>query len=241
MTRRQGDRERRDELALISQEAAIAAVTAVAAAELGPAGAVVGALLGPYATLAAKRLRELLRRVEEAGLDRDTIVKRLEEDEAIAQIIAEVVRGTVESDLRAKRRLLAQAAIRALEDDAVVDEETVFVRTAAAIDTVDVRVLAIVGDPPERPEPDDPSQRRPEGTVFPDELIARWPGVEQLQAAPLSSLIAAGLIENAGIGTMNGLTFWKPTMFGRQFLDRLLEEGLEEELDRRQSSTSSTD
>lgn len=128
MTRRPEDRERRDELALVSQEAAIAAVTAVAAAELGPAGAVVGALLGPYATLAAKRLRQLLGRVDEAGFDRDIIVARLDDDEALAQLVAEAVRGTVESDLEAKRRLLAAAVIRALEDDAVVNEEAVFVQ-----------------------------------------------------------------------------------------------------------------
>ncbi len=116
-------------------------------------------------------------------------------------MMAEIVRETVESDLKAMRRLLTRAASRALQNDAAIDEEAVFVRAAAAIDTVDVRVLAIVGDPPERPEPDDLSQRRLEGTVYLDELVARWPGIEQLQAAPLSSLSAAGLIENAGVAT----------------------------------------
>jgi hypothetical protein len=94
VTARSDDRERRDELALVSQEAAIAAVTAVAAAELGPAGAVLAGLLGPYAALAAKRLRELIGRVEEAGFDRETIAKSLDSDEALAQMIAEAGRSS---------------------------------------------------------------------------------------------------------------------------------------------------
>ncbi len=112
------------------------------------------------------------------------------------------------------------------------------VQAAAAISMVDVRVLAIIGDPPpERAAPNDPTQRRPEGTVYP-ELVERWPGVEQLQAAPLSRLIAAGLIENSGIGTLGNSPFWRLTTFGRAFLDRLLAEGLQEELSRRQSASS---
>jgi hypothetical protein len=220
----------RDELALVSQEAAIGVVTSIVGQSLGPAGAVVGAFLGPFAVHAAKRISELVARVDEVGLEKGTIVERLNENEALAQLVAEVVRATVESDLGAKRALLAQAAIRALRDDAAVDVEARVVRVAVAIDTVDVRVLAMVAEPPERPEPEDESQRRAEGAMYPDELVARWPGAEEILSTATSSLIAAGLIENAGIGTFGGETFWKLSPFGRRFLDRLLQEGLEDEL-----------
>jgi hypothetical protein len=61
-------------------------------------------------------------------------------------MIAEVVRGTVESDLGAKRRLLARAAVHALKDDSAVNVEAVFVRTANALDTIDIHVLCCVAE-----------------------------------------------------------------------------------------------
>ena len=214
-------------------------MSATVGAAFGPLGAILGAGVSSYAKFAIRRFLELRTRIDGAGLEEQEIIERLDENETLAQMIAEVIRGTVESDLEAQRRLLADAAIQALQDDAVVDEENVFVQAAAAISTVDVRVLAIIGDPPpERAAPNDPTQRRPEGTVYPAELVERWPGVEQLQAAPLSRLIAAGLIENAGIGTLGNSPFWRLTTIGRAFLDRLLAEGLQEELSRRQSASS---
>ncbi len=60
--------------------------------------------------------------------------------------MANAVRGAVESDLRAKRLFLARAAIRPLQNDATVGVEARFVRTAAQLDTLDVRVLAIIGE-----------------------------------------------------------------------------------------------
>ena len=138
-----------------------------------------------------------------------------------------------------KTGVRARACRRVRFPSASAIENELFVQAAAAISTVDVRVLAIIGDPPpERAAPNDPPQRRPEGTVYPDELVEPWPGVEQLQAAPLSRLIAAGLIENAGIGTLGNSPFLRLTTFGRAFLDRLLAEGLQEELSRRQSASS---
>jgi hypothetical protein len=231
------DIERRDAWAVVDLEAAVGVVTTTVGAMLGPAGAVVGALVGPYARHAATRLLELRSRVEEAGVDTETIVDRLDHNEELAQLIAEAVRATVESDLAAKRALLARAAIRALEDDAVVDIDQRIVRAAAQVDTVDVHVLAIVAEPmEERPDPERPSERRAEGTVYPDELESRWSGAGEVALAAVSTLIAAGLIENAGIGTMGGLTFWRTTPFGRLFLEGLREEGLDEELRRREQS-----
>lgn len=129
----------RNELALVSQEAAIYVVASVVGVTLGPAGVIAGAFLGPFAVHAAKRFRELTTEVSAAGLDADTIVERLDDDEVLSQLVAEVVRGTVESDSAAKRALLAHAAIHALTDDAAVDEEARFVRTAIEVDTFDIR------------------------------------------------------------------------------------------------------
>jgi hypothetical protein len=202
-------------------------VTAVAAAELGPAGAVLAGLLGPYAALAGKRLRGLIGTVEEAGFDRERIVESLEGNEALAQMIAEVVRGTVESDLEAKRRLLARAAIRALEDDAVVDEVTIYVRTANAVDAIDLKVLSRLGQP----------RSRGKGPVTGGYVRHMWPDIAEIFGPAISSLESAGLVvtmpeteTDADTGDEIELT-WEVTPWGRRFLDRLREEGLEAEVE----------
>lgn len=234
--RERPDIERRDESALVDLQAAVAVVSATVGAAFGPVGSIAGALVGPYALHAARRLLELRNRVEETGLGTDEIARRLEEDEDLAHLIAETVRATVESDLAAKRRLLAASAIRALTDDAVADVDHRIVRTAARVDTIDVHVLAVVAEPrEERPDRDRPEENRGAGVIYPDELEERWPGASEVALAAVSTLIAAGLIENAGYGTFGGLTFWRPTPFGRRFLEELRAEGLDDELLRRET------
>lgn len=171
--------------------------------------------------------RELRARVDAAGLDDETLVERLEGNEALAHMVAEVVRGTIESDLAAKRALLARAAIRGLKDDAVVDVEARVVRTAVEMDTADIRVLAIVGGP-KTAEGALPERR--EGTVSVDEIIRRWPGGAEIVGASIASLTAAGLIEDPGVGALRHSPQARITRYGREFLNRLLEEGLEDEL-----------
>jgi len=174
--------EDQDAWALADLDSAISVMSATVGAAFGPLGAILGAGVGSYAKFAIRRFLELQTRIDGAGLEEQEIIERLDENETLAQMIAEVVRGTVESDLEAKRRLLADATIRALQDDA---ERNVFVQAAAAINTVDVRVLAIIGDPPpERAAPNDPTQRRPEGTVYPDELVERWPASSNSRLHP---------------------------------------------------------
>jgi hypothetical protein len=114
------------------------------------------------------------------------------------------------------------------------------VRAAAAVDAVDVHVLAIVAEPrEERPDRDRPEENRRAGVIHPDELEERWLGAGVVALAVVSTLIAAGLIENAGIGSWGGVTFWQPTPFGRRFLDDLRAKGLEEELRARERALPS--
>lgn len=87
-------------------------MSATVGAAFGPLGSILGAFVGPYAKLAISRFLELRDRVDaEVGFNEEELRRRLEENEALAEMVAEVVRGTVESDLGANRRLLAQAAI----------------------------------------------------------------------------------------------------------------------------------
>jgi hypothetical protein len=108
------DEHRRDELALASFDAAMAALGAAVGYAYGPVGGTLATLLGPFAHLAVRRLLDLRSHLSDAGFSEEEILERLEENERLAQHIAEVVRGTVESDLEAKRRLLARSAVKAL-------------------------------------------------------------------------------------------------------------------------------
>lgn len=215
-----------DTLAVVFQEAAIAIVGTMAGIALGPTGAVAAALVGPFAVHAVKRLNEMSMQLAHAGVDAQLIDAKLASDEEIAHLVAEAVRGTVESDLASQRRLLARAVVRAVRDDAEVDVNQRIVRVASALDTVDVRVLARL------PDPDENDARR--NGLSREQLGEAWPGGRLLIDAAASSLIAAGLAEDAGIGTMDGLTMWRRTRFGKRFYEMLREEGLEDELDARE-------
>lgn len=236
MTDRQEDTDRRRaELALTSQDAAVGVVSAVVGAALGPAGVVAAAFIGPYAVLAARRLRELQSRVADAGLQEAEIIERVSENEALAHLVASVARGTVESDSAAKRALLARAAVRALRDDAAVDVEGRFVRTAVEVDTTDVRVLAIIGEHGHAAAEVDGADDR----IAPEAIAERWPGAADVIGAATATLSSSGLIESPA--TMNGVIMWRLTPYGWAFLDRLIAEGLENELHARQDESMGSD
>jgi hypothetical protein len=217
---RPDDRERRDELALTTQEAAIGIVAAVASAELGPVGAVVGALLAPMANLAAKRLREFVNSVHDS-VDVDTMAKKLDDNEALAQLVAEAIRGTIESDLAAKRKLLARAAVRALTDDAAIDEEGLIVRTLNSVGTADVRLLAVLAGSNSK-------------TMSEYQIGYHAPAVRRVLAPTISALEAAGLALYAPQAPDEPAdeieAAWAVTRWGDVVLGRLRKEGLDEEL-----------
>lgn len=207
-----------DALALVSDEAAVGVVGAVAGATFGPLGAITAALLSPFAVHAARRIRELAARInEDTGLKQDEIRERLVADERLADLVACAVRAAIESDLRATRRLLARAVVEALKDDAKVDVEARFVRAAAALDTVDVRVLAVVGDWASASIPiAHIGEQWAEGAIVVGPAVAALVG-EGLLAVPAEGSARSRNVERVRI-----------TSFGMAFLDRLRAEGEEE-------------
>lgn len=215
---------RRDELASRSHESAIAVVQVVVGSLLPGVGTVMAAAVAPFAKFAAERLRDLATEWEAAGVDEEVVEERLQDDEARARLVADVVRGTLESDLAAKRKLLAHAAVRVFKDLTVdVDAEQRLVRAANMLDTFDVRVLALAGHPPDR-GPDTEYA----GTLQPEDFDDMWAGSREFATASASTLMAAGLIERLqGFGDPPG---WRITEFGRRLLEALEAEGLEEEL-----------
>ncbi len=113
-----------------------------------------------------------------------------------------------------------------MSDDAVVDVEGRLVRTAVAVDTADIRVLAIVGEP----KTDEVGRSLPQGDISVGDIVERWSGVQPVVGSILSALGGAGLVENGAYGNTDLENHWRVTNYGQHFLRRLLDEGLEDEL-----------
>jgi hypothetical protein len=211
----------RDPLAPAFEKAAIGILSAMAGAAFGPAGVIAAALVGPFAVHAVDRLNEMHERVYSTGLVAEEVAARLRKDGTLAHLVAEATRAAVESDLPAKRALLARAVLRALQDDAEVEVEVEqeLVRAAAAVSTVDVRVLVLIH-----------GERTLEGEVqgsgtSHDDLAKAWPGARNVIDASVATLIAAGLAFDSAVGTVEYSPHWRRTSFGERFLEALREEG----------------
>jgi hypothetical protein len=214
-----------DRLANLMEDAAVGAITTSVGSMLGPEGALVAGLVGIAGTHGIRWLIEVSDRIKrETGLDVATIQARSEEDERLAVLFGEVFRATVASDNAAKRGLLAMAAARALNDDADVDAEAAYVRTASQLNTADIRVLAIIGTWDYYAQP-----LEKVGEVWPG-------GVSTLDSAS-ASLTSAGLLEDPGdeiqapAPTPRKRTV-RLSAYGRDFLARLRAEGLDDDLAR---------
>lgn len=215
-----------DRLGRLMEDAALTTVTTSVGSMLGPEGALVASLVGVVGTAGIRWLLEVSERItRETGLDEATLNDHIERDERLAVLIGDVLRATFTSDLAAKRGLLARAAVRALQDDAVVDVEAAYVRTASQLNTADVRALVIIGTW--------------EYDARPFRNVAEaWPGGAEILDAASASLTAAGLIEDPGDRIQTPApgrrdTTVRVSSYGRDFLNRLLQEGLDEELRRR--------
>jgi hypothetical protein len=94
-------------------------------------------------------------------------------------------------------------------------------------------VLAYLG---ERTETDASRNREP--TVSVEQIAQRLPGAPYLAAVAVSSLKSAGLAEDPSPGAIRAGDNARITGYGRTFLERLLQEGLEDELRHRQEDIS---
>lgn len=90
------DMEHQDAWALADLDSAISVMSATVGAAFGPLGAILGAGVSSYAKFAIRRFLELRTRIDGAGLEEQEIIERLDENETLAQMIAEVIRGTVD-------------------------------------------------------------------------------------------------------------------------------------------------
>lgn len=124
-------------------------------------------------------------------------------------------------------RALATGALAA--DEAIVDEQTLYVRAFAACDALHVRLLTLISH-----DVTDPEGREQWTDDQRDELSAAWwradiervdPGLAVALDNLTSTLTGQGLVRDIGIGRLDYQPFWQVTEFGHKCLGELQRRG----------------
>jgi hypothetical protein len=210
--------------ALLGQDAGAAATA------LTPAMEVVAALV--LRTLSQRRTRHAAEALE-YGVDAadeplEEFAEKAVADERRQELLARTLVIAQDTALRDKRRALGRALAAGIGgDDAKIDEELLFVRAVADIDTPHIRLLSLIASELVLPGSDS-------GSVFHSgwsiaTMMARDPGLGEAIPALLSTLELHGLVSAAsGTASWGGPVSTGPyniTAAGRTLLDRLKAEG----------------
>jgi hypothetical protein len=214
-------------LALRTAWASLAGVAVWVYPPVGAGLAVSTPIFEKIATFAVKKLSE--RRVEHAAetlLDAtDAADEPLADfiDKAVAddrrhELFARTLNIAQDTALRSKRRALGRAlASGVMADDARIDEELLFIHAITDIDEMHIRLLARM------------KTGAPRGWS-PMTIVEVDPGLADSVNALLGALQQHGLIApvvpggGLVIGSTGQQTFYKITMLGRRFLDRLADD-----------------
>lgn len=98
-----------------------------------------GTLSRTWGSRGAEALEEALTRVDAAVIER-----RIEESENVSVLVGRALQAAADSTLRDKRRLLGQLISESTLDDAVVDENLIWVDILARIDGPHVRCMEAI-------------------------------------------------------------------------------------------------
>lgn len=205
---------------------------------LGPdAGAAVTALTPVLEAVLSRVLHSLSRRMsahvaetledaaEAAGDPVELLVEKAVADERREELLARTLTIAEDTALRDKRRALGRALAAGIAgDDAKIDEELLFVRAVADIDTPHIRLLArMAGEviPPGKES----------GSIFHGgwslaAIAARDPGLGEAVPAILSTLESHGLVRAMQSSTpwQGAIRAYDVTATGRTLLERLTAE-----------------
>jgi hypothetical protein len=215
------------------------AVLAGGAGLLGPdAGAAATALTPVLETVLSRVLRSLNGHrsahvaetledaAEAAGDPIELFVEKAVADERREELLARTLTIAEDTALRDKRRALGRALAAGIAgDDAKIDDELLFIRAVADIDTPHIRLLARMAD--ENIPPGKESGSIFHGGWSLAAIAARDPGLGEAVPAILSTLESHGLVR-----AVQGSTPWQGairaygiTSAGRTLLERLSAEG----------------
>ncbi len=210
-------------------------LAAAAASTAGPVGALVGAgakevvdglfdVINRRRHERASRLIEISAQASGAAVDRFS--ETIEASPALLALLAATVQAAMETPLEEKVYALGGCLGRAVSDEARVDAEMLLVRGLARIDNAEVKLMALLSEPPGwiPKEPGDTGKPARWKGWRREEILQRLPGFADVLDASLARLIAEGHAFNAGLGTWAsaaGQEQWKLTDFGLECLHLL--------------------
>jgi hypothetical protein len=172
-----------------------------------------------------------------AGEPLEQFAEKAVADERRQELLARTLTIAQDTALRDKRRALGRALAAGIGgDDAKIDDELLFVRAVADIDTPHIRLLALMAG--ERIPPGQES-----GSVFHGgwslaTIAARDPGLGEAVPALLATLESHGLIRTVQSSTpwQGARSAYDVTDAGRTLLERLTAEGSDSDESRGQAA-----
>lgn len=189
--------------------------------EFGDIGTWLGSLTGA-AALALGEVRR--RRVESLLLNIDDLVDvndqevadRIRRNPELGALLLQALEESAKAKTDEKVVILARVVASALKsDDARVDEVAVFLRTAAALEPIDIRLLVTIATP----RPDLHSDLPIVGAKTSEVIAASLqPDQAPLLSPILGVLSREGLIEDAALGTFDYEPAWRASPYGFRFL-----------------------
>lgn len=156
------------------------------------------------------------RLTDELDLGDEEIAQAIRDQPELAAIVLDGIEQAMRARTDEKRWLLAKVVGAAFRgDDARLDEIELYLRTAAAVEAADVRVLTVVAKPRPDSLPDVPIV----GAIRAHELQEHLATDQQVLLAPIiSSLIREGLVADVAVGTLGYEPAWMLTPYGFRFL-----------------------
>lgn len=159
----------------------------------------------------------------------EQLVQQAVSDERREELLARTLTIAQDTALRDKRRALGRALAAGIAgDDAEIDDELLFIRAVADIDTPHIRLLSLIASETIPPPPDNIVPRRGWSAYT---VAERDPGLGEAIPALLSTLESHALIHAedrlATLGGMMTPPVYNVTSAGRTLLERLAAEGSE--------------
>lgn len=158
------------------------------------------------------------------NLPADAIQHILDENPAVAEVVAQAWEVAARSARQEKRRLLARVAANALNHPGDSLDELIFLQRALAdLEPADLSLLVLISKP--HFERGQLAQTPLHGYLTHDDLLEAWPEAKDFMAPMVALLMREGLIENRALASPARVAAaWAVTDFGRRLLAFLSED-----------------
>ena len=154
----------------------------------------------------------------------EVLASAIEDDDLLAEVFERAVEAGAKSAFESKRRLLGRVVAAAVNGTgfATPDRYLLLVKAIDAIEPAHVQLLVLLATP--TPGEGVNAGGESEGWSPPEDILRRWPEVEEVLEPLLAGLANSGLTDSRG--TFGGLQAYAPSKHGRLLLKHLVREDL---------------